>query len=744
MSTIKDHFQQATINPWDSQAVTIQVEYAKLSKLVSGEIKVHPKYQYSQCNKEQLVALYKSCLALHKQSKYEEVMNYHLFDLEDHILRLVSQDVGLGHAYQDLLGDLPLSKKIDKAITEPSRFFDLEPIQGKKIHTIADYQIKQSQVSKPNTDQPARVLKMCVESAKNPIGGVFAVVSGLRNAYKKLQSEKVYSIHPLYEKDKKLARDYTFQGVITHQYEGKIVRSSVYKNRQDKEYVVQPDPQFRHLFNITKGGVYDDATNGTSTDRLCYLASATAAFSTLYRGKSGDKSVDIIQSEDSRGGGCVFSVLRDIYNSMRQRVQLTTPKTVQVMHNGDLTVKMPCFTERLSGIGVNTRNEYWYTNLLEKGVSLADKVVFVSSEQASRAITQDSRVSANFDQLLQKEGKVVSILNGIDSEKFDVTNQQVFKDLALKRTFSADGIETTDYMAHRRMLKEILFNEGLIADPNLPLVLYVGRYASEKGVDILTDVISRSKCKDAQFVTMGVNYGQGSYLDKLKKLERTSHEKFLRVYTALSDQTDLFKNYGVTKGQLMRAAADSVIVPSHVESCGLVAMEAQCSGAPVIAPYHQGLKDICKSVKTGSDLRKDANAFSYLDHTNSKQAIIAFKSFVASFKDMSEEERNQLARRLRNNAVSNYSWYHKDENENIISGAAVAYHELYKGMTDKKSPLISEKMQAPIQAPIKPYRTFSSVVTRSVRQTVKGFFGGFSRLSFGIYMTVKRLFVHIK
>ena len=565
----------------------------------------------------------------------------------------------------------------------------------------------------------------------------------MRNAYKKLQSEKVYSIHPLYEKDKKLARDYVFQGIITHQYEGKIVQSSIYKNKQDKEYVVQPDLQFRHLFNIAKGGVYSDTVDGTRMDRLCYLSSATAAFSTLYRGKSRDKSIDVIQSEDGGGGGLVFSVLRDIYNAMRQRVQLTIPKTAQVMHHGDLREKMPCFTDRLGGIGVNIHNEHWRTNLLEKGVDLADKVIFVSSEQASRAITKDSRVSADFNQLLEKEGKVVSIIHGIDSEKFDVTNEQVFKDLSLTRTFSADGVETTDYMAHRQMLKDILFKEGLLADPNLPLVLYVGRYASEKGIDILTDVISKSKHGKAQFVTMGVNYGQGYYLNKLNTLANTSHKNFLRVYTALNDQTDLLKNYGVTKGQLMRAAADSVIVPSHVESCGLVAMEAQCNGALVIAPIHQGLKDICKPVRTASDLQTDANAFCYLDHTNSKQAIKALDAFIANFKGMSNEERNQLARRVRNNAISNYSWYHKDKNQQVISGAAVAYHELYASMTNKK-PLTLENMRAPIQAPIVPYPARSSTSVEKIVKVVKWCFNGFSRLTFKIYQMASLPFGYIK
>ena len=163
MATIKDYFKPIAINRCDHQEVLNQLGYAKSSKVSSGQIQINSNYRYTHLNTEQLAALYKACFELHKQSKYEEVMNYHLFDLEDHILRLVSQDIGLSRSYQDLLQDLPLAKKIDKVIAEPSRFFDLEPIQGGKIQTIADYQIKQNQVIKPNTERPTRVLKLSGE-----------------------------------------------------------------------------------------------------------------------------------------------------------------------------------------------------------------------------------------------------------------------------------------------------------------------------------------------------------------------------------------------------------------------------------------------------------------------------------------------------------------------------------------------------------------------------------------------------
>ena len=110
---------------------------------------------------------------------------------------------------------------------------------------------------------------------------------------------------------------------------------------------------------------------------------------------------------------------------------------------------------------------------------------------------------------------------------------------------------------------------------------------------------------------------------------------------------------------------------------------------------------------------------------------------------MSNEERNQLARRVRNNAISNYSWYHKDKNQQVISGAAVAYHELYASMTNKK-PLTLENMRAPIQAPIVPYPARSSTSVEKIVKVVKWCFNGFSRLTFKIYQMASLPFGYIK
>jgi glycogen synthase len=287
--------------------------------------------------------------------------------------------------------------------------------------------------------------------------------------------------------------------------------------------------------------------------------------------------------------------------------------------------------------------------------------------------------------------KVIAIRNGVDAERFDVTSEKVFGSLALKRTFE-NGCETTDYVKYRQDLKRKLFEKGLIADAEKPLVLYVGRYAKEKGIDILVKMATQVQSQGAQCVTIGVDFGQDSYLKQLQKMQAGSHKGCLKVYTTFKEQDAPFFDFTTPDGikqtitvkQAIQAAADIRLVPSHHEPCGLVAMEAQCSGAFLVAPYIEGLRDICLPMQ-GDRLQKEENAVCYQDSHDAKQAKAALEKAVTLWTTMSHEERNQLARRLHNRAIPSYSWYHKDSKTQVVTGAALDYHKVYSELAAGRS-----------------------------------------------------------
>jgi glycogen synthase len=360
---------------------------------------------------------------------------------------------------------------------------------------------------------------------------------------------------------------------------------------------------------------------------------------------------------------------------------------------------------------------------------------------------------------LQGEGRVTAIRNGIDSDHFDVANKEVFKELALERTFDTEGNETTNYVAYRAKLKQLLFRAGLIANPSLPLVVYVGRYSGEKGVDVLANVIQKADRSRVQFVSMGIQCNQPHLVAPLQKMASSSHQKSFRCYTTKEQQTAPFTlegtTYSITVGQMMRAAADISIVPSHAEACGLVAMEGQCAGSLLIAPYHQGLRDICKP--DGYDdgkgstysLKKNANAICYREHTDSKQTCAALTKALDFWWQRSDAEKNQFARRIRNDAIPNYSWYYKDEKRKIVTGASVAYHQLYEELAAKKtSPQTNEegfRLEPPVQAPIIPvpltHRSLLSRIALRIATWARYFFSYLAEMFRSKYRSFKAYLV---
>ncbi len=656
----------------NTSEVARYLKYVESCSMEKDGLIIDPNYKIELLDRSALVELYEELL----KNQKNPVIEFLLFDIEDHIFHKIAENSEEGQEYLKYLKDQILAGKINAFLTKGSRFCKADQVRMPSSDASGH----------PISGHPIKVLKLGLENTRNNVAGVGAVLLGLRQAHAKLGLEKIDSLHPLYVKDKGAARGYEFQGLIQHLYKGNVVKSAVYRNRKDREYAIQPDPQYRDLFNTPPQDsvhVYASTPFTDHTERVLYCGSAAAAFSHLYRGKSGEKQIHIVHADSNTVAGCAFSL-------MDQRKQ--TAKRVYVMH-GKLRESMPVTLGDLKGIGVDiSQRKQGFIDLVDEGMKRAGKVVFVSSDLARAAQSQDPSISFGHDQSLQGPGKVAVIRNGVASEDFDVTNEKTFKQFALKRTFDQNGQETTDYVGYRNSLKEKLFKAGLIADPSLPLILYIGRYATEKGIDILVDVVRNTDPSQAQaqFVSMGILFGEDRLVQQMKKMEDSSHKEILRCYTKKEQQRTKFSyegvEYPISVGQMIRAAADFCIMPSHEEPCGLVSMETQCAGSLLIAPFHQGFVDICKPhgywYPDGSgviyNLATNANSVCYRDHKDPRQAREAMKQALTFWQKMTKEEKNRMARRIHNEAIPEFSWYHKDDRTRIITGASVAYHRLYE------------------------------------------------------------------
>lgn len=177
----------------------------------------------------------------------------------------------------------------------------------------------------------------------------------------------------------------------------------------------------------------------------------------------------------------------------------------------------------------------------------------------------------------QEHSKAYGIINGIDT---DVWNPETDEFLYCNYT-------TTSVFSHKKLNKqEICSQYGL--NPKLPLFGFIGRFAGEKGADLLPEIVWRS-----------IGQTQGN----INIIILGSGEKY--VEDRLKDLDYHFQNFALDLGykeylsHKIYASADFLLMPSRVEPCGLNQMYAMRYGTIPVVRYTGGLKDTVRDITTG-------------------------------------------------------------------------------------------------------------------------------------------------
>jgi glycosyltransferase involved in cell wall biosynthesis len=172
------------------------------------------------------------------------------------------------------------------------------------------------------------------------------------------------------------------------------------------------------------------------------------------------------------------------------------------------------------------------------------------------------------------------------------------------------GIETDKFRPHVDR-HQVLPAYGI--DPDRFIVLYVGRLAAEKGIDVLMRAIEAVPAyiqERAHFIIAGDGPLYETYCEQYKR----ANISFLGHVQGKA-LTDLY------------AAADVFLFPSAHETFGNVVLEALASGTPVIGADAGGVRDIVQEGMTGllrapGDVAAFAQAVELLyNRTDMRQAM---------------------------------------------------------------------------------------------------------------------------
>ena len=275
-------------------------------------------------------------------------------------------------------------------------------------------------------------------------------------------------------------------------------------------------------------------------------------------------------------------------------------------------------------------------NYMKGGIERANKVTTVSQTYAHEILNSYYGFGMN-DILINRQFKLSGIINGIDVDSNNPkTDKYAYKNYDLS-TFQLKAENKTAFQN----------DLGLPVDKNIPMIGMVGRLTHQKGLDLLSPIITKILDRGVQLVVLGT--GDYRYEEMLRGCQ-SRYPNNLRALITFSGEL----------ASKIYCASDMFLMPSKFEPCGLSQMIAMRYGSLPIVRETGGLKDtvIPYDYTTGK-----GTGFTFYSY-NAYDMLNAVERAVGMYRDYKIDWQ-----KIVNNAMTqDFSW------KNI----ALRYVDLYK------------------------------------------------------------------
>lgn len=344
------------------------------------------------------------------------------------------------------------------------------------------------------------------------------------------------------------------------------VQSAAMPNSSVRVFLIGKDAFF------DREGIYFDTETGLDyadqADRWIFFQRAALEFTRVALAP-----VDIIHCHDHHSGLIPAYLRRFYWND----AALSRAKSVFTIHNIGYQGLFPPEVMARTGLDVAEFQPagpfefYGKLNFMKAGVSFADLVTTVSPSYA-REIQESEDLSFGLNGVLRDRTEpTIGILNGID---YDIWNPQ-----------TDSLIPSHEKTANKRAL---LHAFGLDASrKSKPLLAMISRIDSQKGFDLVVDVLDELLEQDLSFVLLGTGH-------------RNTEDSLRAIVARHPSRASVRFAYDDALSHLIVAGADIFLMPSKYEPCGLTQMYSMRYGTVPVVRATGGLADTVQEFDSSS------------------------------------------------------------------------------------------------------------------------------------------------
>ena len=215
--------------------------------------------------------------------------------------------------------------------------------------------------------------------------------------------------------------------------------------------------------------------------------------------------------------------------------------------------------------------EFWgEMSCMKAGIAYSDVVTTVSPTYAKEILLPE--FGCGLEGYIEvHSAKLHGILNGIDTVLFDP-----LIDPALSKNYGPEKL------ANKKSNKILFCEEHGLRDAEKPLIVFIGRFTEQKGLDIIIEALPKLLTMKCNIAILGE--GDETMAEALKRASKND------------DNFSILFGYDESLSHRMYAAADFLLMPSRFEPCGLNQLISLRYGTIPIVNDVGGLHDTVRDI----------------------------------------------------------------------------------------------------------------------------------------------------